>query len=370
MPAIPEITQEHLRRIAAFYDQAPTGHNWSARSYRRLLAHYYNQLIPPGASVLEVGCGSGELLAQVHAARKVGIDLSTRQIEAARQRIPDGRFFVQAGETLELAETFDYIIISETLNLAADAQRLLQQLHKVTHPESRLIINFFSSLWRPPLAVARWFGLRAHLPQSSWMSPNDVSNLLQLADWSPLTSQSRLLLPVACLGLDRLLNRWLAPIFTFFCLTNFCVARSVRRSPPSALTVSVIIPARNEAGNIEAAVLRTPELGAGTELIFVEGHSKDDTWQQIQRVARDCKIRLAGARIGADDHAGLYGQLRHSPDWRQICDWRRSTSRDYCSTLLRSAPWLAGRPDAEAYPHSDRTWLYNRAGACTKPDRS
>jgi glycosyltransferase involved in cell wall biosynthesis len=51
--------------------------------------------------------------------------------------------------------------------------------------------------------------------------------------------------------------------------------------------VSVIIPTRNEAGNIEAAVLRTPELGAGTELIFVEGHSKDDTWQQIQRVARE-----------------------------------------------------------------------------------
>jgi ubiquinone/menaquinone biosynthesis C-methylase UbiE len=287
MPAIPEITQEHLQRIAAFYDRAPTGHNWTARSYRRLLAHYYNNLIPPGASVLEVGCGSGELLAQIHAGRKVGIDLSSRQIEAARLRVPGAQFHVQAGETLELAESFDYIIISETLNLAADAQRLLQQLHKVTHPESRLIINYFSSLWRPPLAVARWFGLRARLPQSSWLSPNDVSNLLHLADWAPLTSQSRLLLPVAFFGLDRLLNRWLAPIFTFFCLTNFCVARTVRRSPATALTVSVIIPARNEAGNIEAAVLRTPELGAGTELIFVEGHSKDDTWQQIQRVARE-----------------------------------------------------------------------------------
>ena len=50
------------------------------------------------------------------------------------------------------------------------------------------------------------------------------------------------------------------------------------------LSVSVVVPARNEAGNIEAAVLRTPEMGAWTELIFIEGHSKDNTWAEIQRV--------------------------------------------------------------------------------------
>ena len=53
------------------------------------------------------------------------------------------------------------------------------------------------------------------------------------------------------------------------------------------LTVSVVIPARNEAGNIADAVRRTPQMGGGTELIFVEGHSRDDTWEQIQRVVRE-----------------------------------------------------------------------------------
>jgi glycosyltransferase involved in cell wall biosynthesis len=87
------------------------------------------------------------------------------------------------------------------------------------------------------------------------------------------------------LGLETLFNRWLAPLASWFCLTVFCVARPVRPAPPQPRTVSVIIPARNEAGNIEAAVLRTPTLGAGTELIFVEGHSRDNTWAEIQRVA-------------------------------------------------------------------------------------
>jgi len=48
---------------------------------------------------------------------------------------------------------------------------------------------------------------------------------------------------------------------------------------------SVVIPARNEAGNIEEAVRRTPEMGLGTEIIFVEGHSTDQTWAEIGRVS-------------------------------------------------------------------------------------
>jgi len=281
------LTRQHLEKVRAFYEAAPVELNWAARSYRRLLAHYYNLLIPGDASVLEIGCGAGDLLAQVRAARRVGIDLSPRQIAAARARVPDAEFHVQAGELLELNGRFDYIIISDTLNLAADVQQLLDRLHGVSHENTRLVFNYFSSAWRPLLAVAGWIGLRSPQPQSSWISTADVRNLLQLSDWQPVFSQLRLLLPVRCLGLEVLLNRFLAPLLGWFCLTVFCVARPARPRPPAARTVSVIIPARNEAGNIEAAVTRTPDMGAGTELIFVEGHSKDDTWAQIQRVQRE-----------------------------------------------------------------------------------
>ncbi len=287
MMAVSHLTRQHLAKIRDFFDAAPTALTEDGRHYRALLAHYYNLLIPAGASVLEIGCGSGELLARLRAGRKVGIDLSTVQIAAARLRVPGAEFHVQAGEDLALTEKFDCIIISDTLNLAADVQLLLENLHRVTHADTRLIINHYSSLWRPQLALAQLMGARLPQPQYSWLSPADVRNLLQLADWSPLFTQPRLLLPVRCLGLDQAVNRWLAPILSWLCLTVFCVARSARPRPPTARTVSVIIPARNEAGNIEAAVRRTPDMGAGTELIFVEGHSKDDTWAQIQRVQRE-----------------------------------------------------------------------------------
>lgn len=286
MPVPTEITEQHLAKIRAFFDTAPVP-GAAARHYRALLARYYNQLIPAGASVLEIGCGSGELLARLHARRKVGVDLSPRQVELAKQRVPDGEFQVQAGETLQLAETFDCIVISDTLNFAADVQRLFEQLQTVAHADTRLFVNFHNSLWRPIFLPATWLGLKSRQPQSSWLASSDVVNLMQLAGWNPVTRQGRVLLPVPLLGLDLLVNRWLAPLLQWFCLTIFISARPARGAAQDRPTVSVIIPARNEAGNIAAAVSRTPEMGAGTELIFVEGHSRDDTWEQIQRVQRE-----------------------------------------------------------------------------------
>lgn len=286
MPAaISALARTHLDRVRTFYDASPVTPQWGARQYRRMLAHYYNLLIPADASVLEIGCGSGELLAQIRAKRKHGVDLSETQIAAARTRVPSATFSVQAGESLELEGRFDVIIISDTLNLAADVQHLLERLHAVAGPDTRLLINFQNTLWRPLLSLARFFGLKANQPQNSWLASSDVLNLLRLADWDVVNRQNRILVPFAALGLGPVINRWLAPLLQWFCLTIFLIARPSRGAAAVAPTVSVIIPARNESGNIAAAVERTPELGGGTELIFVEGHSRDDTWAEIQRVA-------------------------------------------------------------------------------------
>ena len=306
------LTQEHLEQVRRFYDDAPIESNWASRGYRALLAHYYNLLIPSESSVLEIGCGSGELLAGLRAGRKAGVDLSEKQVSAARARLPEAKFYVQPGEFMEIEGTFDYIIISDTLNFAADVQQLMVRLHQVAHSNTRLIVNFHSSVWRPLLSIACGLGLKARAPQSNWLATSDVLNLLELADWQSMFRQSRLLVPVRCLGLETLANRWLAPLFPSFCLTVFVVARPVPRvrrglgegggrvevpapSRAEGLTVSVIIPARNEAGNIAAAIRRTPLMGAGTELIFVEGHSRDETWETIQRIAAQnpqCKIKI------------------------------------------------------------------------------
>ena len=278
-----KLSRDHLEMIGRHYEHAPEL-NGFAKGYRRLLAHYYNLLIPKDASVLEIGCGTGELLSLLQTRAICGIDISEGQINKARTRLPHGRFLVQAGEDLSLIGKFDAIIISDTLNFSADVQLLLQRLHNVSTPKTRLFINFYSQLWRPVLELASRLGLRSQQPPGNWLSPSDVFGLLYLADWEPIKRQARILYPALTPLLNQGFNRWLAPLLPLLCLSMFVTARPKPRRASRDRTVSVVIPARNEAGNIEAAVARTPVMGAWTELIFVEGNSNDDTWDNIQRI--------------------------------------------------------------------------------------
>jgi ubiquinone/menaquinone biosynthesis C-methylase UbiE len=291
VPPRSNFQQEYSSQLKNHYDAAPVSHSWAGRGYYSWLAHYYNLIIPKDATVLEIGCGSGELLARLHTKNIIGIDLSEIQIEAARKRIPYGTFIQGAGETLTLNQKVDFIIVSDAINYVMDVQDLLLHLQSIAGPETRLVVNFHSALWKPILSFATFLGLRPKQPQCSWLATPDVKNLMALSNWEVIKTDGRLLIPFPLLGLDKIVNRWISPLMQWLCLGVFCVARVKTQSPlkqsKTLPKVSVVIPARNEAGNIEAAVLRTPMMGSSTELIFVEGGSKDNTWSEIERIKRE-----------------------------------------------------------------------------------
>jgi SAM-dependent methyltransferase len=277
----------HLDKLKTFYEHAPVDSTWAGWHYRKLLAHYYRFLIPPDASVLEVGCGSGELLSLLPNRDIAGVDLSERHIERARRRLPRGAFAVQAAEVLDMSRTFDFIILSDTITFAVDLQLVFDRLHLVAHPKTRLILNFYNNLWRPVLAVAKLLGLQTRPPAPNWLTLFDVKNLLWLGDWDFLGSAPQIVMPFPLLGIETLANRFLAPTLPWFCLSLFVVARPKQERQTANCAVSVVVPARNEAGNIEAVVRRLPSFGCNVELIFIEGHSRDNTWEEIQRVIRE-----------------------------------------------------------------------------------
>jgi SAM-dependent methyltransferase len=272
----------------AFYDQrAALRPREANRFYQRLLHKHYTFLVPPGQSVLEVGCSLGDLLAAVKPARGVGVDFSSKMAELARQRHPQFEFHVADAAEFTSQEQFDSILLSDLVNDLPDVQAVLEKLRSVAHPRTRLVLNFFNNLWRPLLRAGEALGFKAPAPMPNWLSNADVRNLLHLAGWEVVKQDTRILWPVRTPLLDTLLNRWLAPLLPPFCLTVFIVARpKPQLGAQPHYKCSVVIPARNEAGNIEAAVQRTPEMGLGTEIIFIEGHSKDNTWDEIQRVAK------------------------------------------------------------------------------------
>ncbi len=274
--------EAHLARIRDFFDGIGTRQTRAARSYRSELARYFSLLLPADGSVLEIGCGDGELLARLPARTRTGVDLSGVQIEAARTRLPDGVFHRQAVEDLDLEGAFDSIVVSDTLNYVGDVERMFDRLLRVARPGTRLVMNFPNNLWRPLFGFATLLGLRRQQPPSSWLSRRDVDQLLRLAGWETVKVQPRLLWPVRTPLVSSFLNRWIAPLVGWAACTVFVVARPRPATEPPQRSVSVIIPARNEAGNIADAVRRVPRMGAWTEIIFVEGGSSDATWNAIE----------------------------------------------------------------------------------------
>lgn len=251
---------------------------------------YLQFLISPGARILELGCGSGHLLAALQPSVGVGVDFSEGMIAQARADYPHLEFHVGdiEDESLlcSLRGPFDFILIADTLGSLDDCQQVLENLHSLCTRDTRLVLVYYSHLWHPALKLAEALRLRMRQPPQNVLSPADIRSLAELADFEPVRNEARLLLPFSMFGLGHLSNRFLAPLpgFRNLSLRHYTVCRSLHHTsiPKSA---TVVIPARNERGNIEAAVRRIPRFVDDMEVVFVEGHSNDGTWEEILRVA-------------------------------------------------------------------------------------
>ena len=250
--------------------------------YHGRLEEIYRFHVNPNQYVLEIGCANGSLLASLKPARGVGVDFSPEMIRRARQLHPKLEFIqADAHNLLDIQETFDFIILSDLVNDLWDVQRVFEQIKPLCTARTRIILNFYSRLWQTPLNIARKLNLATSNLSQNWLTREDMHGLLILAGFEPIRITQEILWP---LPLGGLANRFLVRFWPFqhLAISNFVIARPTPERVKE-LGVSIIIPARNESGNIKAIFSRTPQMGRETELIFVEGHSKDDTYAAIQR---------------------------------------------------------------------------------------
>lgn len=252
-------------------------------AYHRRLEEIYRFLVSPEQRLLEVGCGMGDLLAALRPARGVGVDFSAEMIRRARARHPDLEFVqADAHDLSALQGSFDCVIFSDTINDLWDVQRAFEQIRRLCAPRARLMLNFYSRLWEFPLNVAQRLGRATPLLEQNWLTREDVSGMLSLAGFEVIRSWQEVLWP---LPLGGFFNRVLVRFWPFreLALSNFVIARPRPEAADEQPAVSIIIPARNEAGNIAAIFERTPRMGRQSELIFVEGHSRDGTYAAIEK---------------------------------------------------------------------------------------
>lgn len=254
--------------------------------YRNRLQITYRHLIPKGAKVLEVGCARGDLLSALKPSEGLGIDFCPEALERARVAHPELEFVLADAHALELGpRTFDYIVVSELVNDLWDVQAMLGQLQSYCASHTRLIFNFYSHLWNFPLRVAQQLEVATpNLPQN-WLTRHDMANLLEISGFQPLREWEEIVAPLQMPFLSDFANRYMAKIspFRFMAMANFMLARPLNKRIPKNPTVSVVVAARNESGHIEELMARIPEMGGGTEIIFVEGNSTDDTYAVIEQ---------------------------------------------------------------------------------------
>jgi SAM-dependent methyltransferase len=258
----------------------------------RDLKESFARIIPADASVFEAGCGEGDLLAALPNARRMGIDYLPETIGRARARHPDISFEVgdvtaSAGARIgaTVSGTWDAVICDRLCHSVLDVKALLVGLKRQLAPGGRVYLTAFNYMWEVPTRLAELTGWKRPAPTSNWLSDFDYRNLFDIVGLEVVRHEDRLLLPLDVPGLSAALNRYLvrAPGMQFGSLYRIYVLRDRGTVPaPRRASVSVIVPTRNEAGNVAAALARTPAMGTGTEVIFVEGHSTDDTWATIQ----------------------------------------------------------------------------------------
>jgi len=290
------VAQLNDERKRALFDQAEAnageqylGGKFNA-AYRADDLKFTRFLIPPGKRVLELGCGRGDLLAALQPSYGVGVDFSPRTIAKATALHPDLNFIlgdVEDPATLAAVEgPFDYVIIADTIGMFEDIDGTLRLVHELCAPSTRVIISYYSHLWEPVLKLAETLGLKSRQSQINYVATVDFLNLMDLADFEVIREERRQLIPSRAFGLGPLINRFVAPLpgVRLLCLRTYLVGRPVRSFPDRKFSASILIPCRNERGNIENAVRRMPRFGSAQEILFVEGNSSDGTFEECERV--------------------------------------------------------------------------------------
>ncbi len=260
--------------------------------WRRRNAYYYNWLnriyefiVRPDSRVLHVGCECGDLLNAVKPSYGVGVNSDPQPVEIAQKRFPHLHFKTAKPCDFSLDETFDYILICNSLGQWNDIQQVFEHVRSFANEHTRIIVTYYSYLWEGVMRLGTLLKLRQPKPCQNWLPTEDIVNLLRLSDFDIIRSDSYVMIPKWIPLLSTFCNYVLSllPGFRFFNLINVIIARPT--PAPKAdeeFSVSVIVPCTNEEGNIAEAVRRIPDMGSGTEIIFVEGGSTDNTTDEIE----------------------------------------------------------------------------------------
>ena len=263
-----------------------------ARTFHNEDIKFLKEIIPEKSNILELGCGNGHVLANLKPNYGLGVDFSKKLVKEAKNKHHKLNFIEadieQLPKTIGKKTKFDFIIICDTIGYLEDITQTLNSIHHFFTEDTRLIVSYYSPLWAPFLNLATLLKLKMVNINSTLLGTSDISNFLDSSHYQTVRIDRKILMPFFLFGIERLINRYIAPLplFSNICLRHYNISRSLKAINTKKKSASVIIPCKNEKGNIARAIKRLPRFTDDIEVIFVEGNSSDGTWEEINKVIK------------------------------------------------------------------------------------
>ena len=291
------LLREHNERIAAHFEGLAASYpklKKRNRYYNRFLVRWCQSLLAPGKRILDVGCGRGDVLAELKPASGVGIDLSEAMVKEAAAEYPHLSFQRTALEDFDGDASFDAALLINTAEYTFDMGAVIARCHRALRDNGRLLLTTANPLWSPVFQFASRLGLRIPECERLFLTNEDLVNLLHLHGFDVVYKRMSLLVPKQIPFLsDFINNTWSRiPILRLLSSTQFIAARKVPEARRD-YSVSIVVPCYNERGNIERCIREVRRIGARTELLFVDDGSKDDTAGAVDpALNRDIEVRV------------------------------------------------------------------------------
>jgi SAM-dependent methyltransferase len=267
--------------------------NKKSRYYHKYLNILIKEFTGNASSVIEIGCGTGETLNYINPKTGFGIEHNKYLIEKGRELYPRLQFInadIESDNSLEdllkQNKKFDYIILSDLIGTLDDIQKVFEKMKLVSREGTKIIVTYYNYFWNPLIKVLEALKLKMRGGEKNWLYIDEIKNLLTLADFQVEKSGNAILIPGYIPLVSFLFNKYIAklPLIRRFCLVGFVIGKSESRPEKvkaKDYKVSIIVPCRNEEGNIENIIERILPIGSHTEIIFVEGNSEDNTFNKI-----------------------------------------------------------------------------------------
>jgi SAM-dependent methyltransferase len=299
-------------QLSEYFDSiAPDWEAWRAKNrfYHEGVKELVVGAVAPGRRVLDIGSGAGDVLAASRPSEGLGLNVSERLTELAREKHPDLDFETFVADAVSLPDGFepDYIVSVNLLDHAYDIYELFASLREGVTDRTLILVTTSNPLWSPLLKLGSRLGRRTPDSPRNFITNRDLANVLTVQGFDVVEAGLLLPVPERIPVIGGILNAVLpdVPVLRYLSSTQYLAARPRIERP--GLSVSVVVPCHNEEENVRACARRIPEMGAATEVIFVDDGSTDGTRAAvIAAMEEDPRIRL----IAYDENHGKANAVR------------------------------------------------------------